>query len=81
MDTGMHTSSRDRLVRTRVPNIVERGWQTVLTSFNICDNKRNVEEEFKSAFNIDLTSIQHVSTRLKEGGDQTVSKRDGLVVI
>ena len=30
MDTGMHTSSRDRLVRTRVPNIVERRWQTAL---------------------------------------------------
>ena len=30
MDTGMHTSSRDRLVRTRVPNIVGRRWQTAL---------------------------------------------------
>ena len=43
MDTDMDTSLRDRLVRTRIPNNVERGGQTASTSFNIHDNKRNVE--------------------------------------
>ena len=72
VDTDTDTSLRDQLVRTRIPNNVERGGQTASTSFNIRGNKRNVEkfERFSllSSFNIDSISIQHVSTRLKGGG-------------
>ena len=43
-DTAMDTSLRDRLVGTRAPNNVESGGETAAsTSFNIRDNKRNVE--------------------------------------
>ena len=43
MDTDMDTSLRDRLVRRRIPKNVKRGGQMASTSFNIRDNKRNVE--------------------------------------
>ena len=68
MDTDMNTSLRDRLVRTRIPNDVEREGQTSSTSFNIRKNKRNVEWLLKQSlsafkliqlrFNFDSTSIQ-----------------------
>ena len=35
MDTDINTSLRNRLVRRRIPNNVERAGQTYLTSFNI----------------------------------------------
>ena len=35
MDTDINTSLRNRLVRRRIPNNVERAGQTDLTSFNI----------------------------------------------
>ena len=58
------TSLRDQSLRTRIPNNVERDGQTASTSFNIRENKGNVEWLLKqslNAFNID-------STRLKGGG-------------
>ena len=59
----MDTSLRDRLVRMRIPNNVERGGQMASTSFNIRENKRNVEWLFKQSLN----SFQQVSARLKGG--------------
>ena len=45
----MDTSLSDRLVRTHIPNNVERGWQTTSTSFNIRDNKeKDVLNDFDS---------------------------------
>ena len=57
MDTDMDTSLRDRFVRTRILN-VERGGQTASTSFNIRDNKTNVEWLFKQSLN-SFKLIQH----------------------
>ena len=55
----MNTSSlRDGLVRTRIPNNVERGWTTASTSFNIRKNKRNVEWLLKQSLNA-FKLIQH----------------------
>ena len=63
MDTDMDTSLRDRLVRRRIPNNVERRWgggggwggwgggQTASTSFNIRENKRNIEWLLKQSLN------------------------------
>ena len=51
MDTVMDTSLGDRLVRTRISNNVERGGQTASSSFNIRDNKRNVEWLLKQNLN------------------------------
>ena len=39
----MDVSLRDRLVRTCIPNNVERGGKMASTSFNIRDNTRNVQ--------------------------------------
>ena len=50
-DTDMDTSLRDRLVRTCIPNNVERGGQMDSTLFNIRDNKRNVEWLLKQGLN------------------------------
>ena len=47
-----------------MPNNVEREEQTVSTSFNIRNNKRNVEQMLKqslNAFNIDSTSFKGVA--------------------
>ena len=49
----MDASMRNRLVRTHIPNIVERGGQ--------------IQHSLLNSFNIESTSIQHVSTRLKGG--------------
>ena len=72
VDTDTDTSLRDQLVRTRIPNNVERGGQTASTSFNIRGNKRNVEkfERFSllSSFNIDSISIQHCFNTVERGG-------------
>ena len=55
----MNTSSlRDGLVRTRIPNNVQRGGQTASTSFNIRKNKRNVEWLLKQSLNA-FKLIQH----------------------
>ena len=54
----MDTSLRDGLVRTRLTNNVERGWQTASTSFNIRKNKRNVEWLLKQSLNA-FKLIQH----------------------
>ena len=54
----MDTTLRDRLVRTRIRNNVERGAQTPSTSFNIRENKRNVEWLLKQSLNA-FKLIQH----------------------
>ena len=43
MDMAMHDRHAYPLVRRRIPNNVERGRQMASTSFNIRDNKINVE--------------------------------------
>ena len=61
LDTGIDTSFRDRLVRTRKSYKVERGGKTASTSFKIRDNKRYVEWLLKqslNAFKLIKTSIQ-----------------------
>ena len=45
---------------TGIPNNVERGGQTALASFNIGDNKKNVEFLLKESLNaFRLVHIQH----------------------
>ena len=70
MDADMDTSLRDRLVRTLIPNNVERRGQTASTSINSRDNKRNVEWLLKQSLKA-CKLIQHRfnfdSTQLKGG--------------
>ena len=54
----MITSLGDRLVRTRIPSDVDRGGQTASISFNVRDNKRNVEWSLKQRVNA-FKLIQH----------------------
>ena len=54
--------------------MLKEGGQTASTSFNIRDNKRNVEQMLKQSLNAfkliqqQLTSIQQFSTRFQGGG-------------
>ena len=66
MDTDMDTSLRDRLVRKRIPNNVERGRQTASTSFNIRENKRNVEWLLKQSLNA-FKLLQHRFNMFQHG--------------
>ena len=75
----MDTSLRERLVRTRIPNAVEREGQMVSSSFNIRENKRSVEWLLKqslNAFKLIQNRFNFVSTctfSTVERGEQTVS--------
>ena len=66
-------------MRTRIPNNVERGGQTASTSFNIRENKRNVEWLFERSL-MAFELIQHrfnfdsISFNKVERGEQTVSR-------
>ena len=58
---------RNRLVRTRIPTNVERGGrETASTSFNIRDNKRNVEQMLKQSLNA-FKLIQHRFNKFQHG--------------
>ena len=58
---------RNRLVRTRTPNNVEKGGrETASTSFNIRDNKRNVEQILKQSLNT-FKLIQHRFNKFPHG--------------
>ena len=64
MDTDTDKLLRDRLVRTRKHNIVERGEQTTSTSFNIRKIKTNVEWLLKQSLKA-FKLIQHASIQLR----------------
>ena len=67
MDTDKDKSLRDRLMRRRIHNKVERGGQTALTAKK--KSSMVVEAKFKTplnSFSMDSTSIQYVS-KLFEG--------------
>ena len=78
MDTDMDSSLRDRLVRTRISNTIEREGQMVSSSFNIRENRRSVEWLLKqslNAFKLIQNRFNFVSTCFStvERGEQTVS--------
>ena len=70
----MATSVGDRLVRTRIPNNVERGAQTASASFNIRDNKINVEWLLKQGLKLPPLP-QHTHKEGREMGPTVYSPR------